>query len=147
MSSPYLSLRLGTFLVLFLISTISQANNAIASNDSSWIQVDDKTGLITSLPTTTAEELIGQMEEVRSNLQVQKARLSRIAEEQEFSIADGFIALIVPGGLLYAAIIEQQHSQTIERMKDMSAYLDDMTQNLAEYRLAVMDQTVMVAIL
>lgn len=134
-------------MVLILISTISQATNTIKSNDSTWIQIDDKTGPITSLPATTSEELIGQMEEVRSDLQAQKARLTRAVEEKEFSITDGLITIIMPGGFLYAAIIKQLHSQAILHMKNISAHLDDITQNLTEYRLAIMDQTVMVAIL
>lgn len=145
MPLPYLAFRLGAFLALILISTASQATNEY--NDSIWIQVDEKTGLINSLPAATPEELIGQMEEVRSDLQAQKACLTRITEERKFSITDGLITIIIPGGLIYAAIIEQQHSQAIERMKNISAYLDDMTQNLAEYRLAAVDQSIMVAIL
>jgi len=130
-----------------MMSTASQATQFTKSNDSIWVQIDDRTGLITSLPATTSETLIEQMEALRTQLQAKKTRWARIAEEQAFSLADSLIAIVMPGGILYAAIIEQRHSQAIKRLKDANTHLDDMTQNLTEYRLTIMDQTIMIATL
>jgi len=138
-------------MVLILISAVSQATNTIGptllkSSDSVWIQVNNKTGLINSLPATNSAELIGQMEEMRSNLQAQKARLTRIAEERKFGIKESLITIIMPGGLLYAAIKQQQRHQAVVRMKDASTHLDEMTRNLAEYRSATFGKTMLAAI-
>lgn len=142
--------RLGACLALMLISAAAQAANTtgtgpLESTDSVWIQVNPGTGLINSLPATIPAELIGRMEAMRAGLRAQKTRLARIAQERRFSPRDALVSIVLPGGLLYAAMVQQRHYQAAERAKEASARLDEMNRNLAEYRSILFGSPLMVA--
>jgi hypothetical protein len=75
------------------------------------------------------------MEAICADLEMQIAGLTRLAKEKKFSVKDGLITVILPGGLIYAAIVQQQYDQAVIRIKNAAARLDEMTRSLTEYRL------------
>ena len=123
-------LRLSFFIVLIQISFVLQANDADMpasplpdSKGYILIQENEKSGLITSLPAVSINRLLEEMGEARSNLQAHKAELFRIAEARKFNINDGLITAVMPGGLLYAAIVQQRHRQAINKLNNVTARL------------------------
>ncbi|HEC16657.1 MAG TPA: hypothetical protein ENI99_08840 [Sedimenticola sp.] len=145
--------RLGSFIVLMQIAVALQASDAGAPASSSadskgyiLLQTNRESGLIISLPAVSVNGLFEEMGEVRSNLQAHKAELSRMAEARKFNISDGLITVVMPGGFLYAAIVQQRHHLAVEKLNNVTARLDELTQEIARFRTVAFEQNLVVAL-
>ena len=146
-------LRLSSFIVLIQISFVLQANDAgtpeFSLQDSKGyilVQENEKSGLITNLPATSINGLLEEMGETRSTLRTQKAELSRMAEARRFNAKDGLITAIMPGGFLYAAVVQQRHHQTVEKLNHVTARIDELSKEITEFRIATFERNLMAAL-
>jgi len=145
--------RLSSFIVLIQISFTSQANSigtpaspALESKGYILMLANEKSGLIISLPATSTNGLLEEMGEARANLQAHQTKLSRIAEDCEFNVSDGLITAIMPGGLLYAAVVQQRHHQAVERLNSVTARVDELTREIIEFQAAAFGQNLLAAL-
>jgi len=125
-------------LQFFIVPLNAYAEEALsqASDSAVWVYVNKESGFITSLPTLTSRELIQEMGRVSSNLQNHKLKLIQDVEAKEFKTSDSLIALIMPGGLFYAATIKLRHKQAIQQLSNTTAQLDEVNRNLTEFAYA-----------
>jgi hypothetical protein len=108
-------------------------------HDSTWNQLDEESGLVTSLPSTTSGRLIREMNWLQADLNSHKEQLTESVDASKFTFGDGIITAAMPGGLLYAAIKKRRHQQVVEQLNKVDLELSHLTQDLAEYQATVHD--------
>lgn len=142
-------LRLGALLALLQISAASQAAEAgtpAGASSEPWVEVNTGSGLITNLPAVNVNGLLAEMGEVRSSLQSRKEKLARAARASKFDLKDGLITVVVPGGLLYAMAVQQRHHRAMEKLAEVTVHLDNLTEEIIEFRSATTRQRLMAAL-
>jgi hypothetical protein len=83
-------------------------------------------GFVTQLPAVDNIALVEQLNELRSSLILHKQELASELEEKKFDTGDAVLALVMPGGLLYAGYKKAAYARA-------SQNLDDVSENIAEY--------------
>lgn len=141
-------LRLSAYLLLIQISLSTQATGLIAepivpTDASIWIQMDSQSGLVISLPAVSPYELMEQLAKTQSELEAQKSDLTRIAQESKFTIEDGIITAVMPGGLVYAAYVSQRHLRAVTRLASVSRQLIELSEDLSKFRAANIESTLL----
>lgn len=132
-------LYLGAFMTLMQISFSLHAEDLSAwskqaNKDTIWTKMDSKSGLIISLPASSPGKLKEELAKTNSKLQMLKSTLTRTVEEKRFTLEDGFISAVMPGGLVYAAIIQHWHRQAVSRLNDVNRQLDELSGDLDNLR-------------
>jgi len=133
------------FIQLFCYSQFSNANNILAakekhSNEAPQNQYSD---FIVDLPYVTTTEVLRQINNARSALSKRKAALSKTEKERSFNTKDSAISLILPGGLLYAAIIKLRHTDVKNRLGDVTKQLNELNQDLMKFRSSTINNTLL----
>ncbi len=123
---------------IFIAPLNAYADEALsqASDSTVWIYINSESEFITSLPTLSSNELIQEMRRMGSKLQDRKLKLAQAAEAKKFKTSDSLIALVMPGGLLYAAAMQFRHKQAVQQLNDASAQLNELNSNLVEFTFA-----------
>jgi len=136
------------FIQLFCHAQFSNANNLLTTNEkpSTKAQENKYSNFIVDLPYVTTTEVIQQINEMRSSLNKRKAALSKTEKERSFTIKDSAIALIMPGGLLYAAAIKLRHNDAKKQLHNVTEQLNELNQDLIEFRFISMNNTLMAAL-
>ena len=89
---------------------------------------------------------LNKWERLHSKLQLQKEELARLEQDRKFNFKDGLITVVVPGGLLYAAAIQQRHKQTKMALDNVTIRLDELTQEIIEFRFTTSRQSLLAAL-
>lgn len=127
--------QLGAILALLPASICLQA--AELDDQAVWMQVDQQTGLIAEFPAVGRAEVIQDMGMLRSDLSEQRDELAHEADKKKFSVQDGVITAVMPGGLLYAAVRKQQHMQALTELHAVESQLDQLTSDSIEFTSAM----------
>jgi len=87
-------------------------------------------GFYTDLPTVNSNQLIGLIRAYRASLTHREREIMRYLEENRLDAKDMLIAVILSGGLLYAAVrkgnLEQAKVELAEMTKDMDELSCDL---------------------
>jgi len=131
------------FIQLFCYAQISSANNTIITKEKqgTGAQQDQQPNFIISLPYVTTTEVLQRINDARSALYKRKASLSKAEKKMSFNTKDSAISLILPGGLLYAAIIKLRHIDTKKRLNSVTQQLTDLNQDLIAFRETSINNT------
>jgi len=95
-----------------------------------WVPpLDDS--LLVNIPATTLADVQAQMHKTRSNLTALKSDLTLAVKEKEFSLKDGFITLILPGGILYAAAVKRGHIKAKNELLEITHRLNEINSDIS----------------
>ena len=134
------------FIIATILVLISFNNHVVASDGISYVSkritVEYEDGLIVQLPTTTPDEILSQVQALRTKLLARQLELDEILEEGEFDSIDAFIALIVPGGMVYAAIREMKHKQVASQLESVASELSQLSKDMEMLNLTTGENTV-----
>lgn len=104
----------------------------------------DSQGFCASLPQVDRENLAQRMQQSQGWLAQQQSRLSARVEKLRFGKLDTLITLVMPGGLLYAAIKKGSHRQEQQRLEQVTQDLSQLNADLlalstqaAEHKVAL----------
>jgi hypothetical protein len=87
--------------------------------------VTDAEGYSTSLRMVDVKTLTQRIRTSRSTLQGQRDALAKQVAKQRFSSLDTLITIVMPGGLLYAAI---KRGSQLEKRQDLAQLTQDINQ-------------------
>lgn len=130
------------FLPQFAHSAELDAARIGLAAQSQWFQTEDSRGLITNFPALPRTQLIRQMGELRAELQDRKASLAVEEAQGRFDAKDAVIALVMPGGLLYAAYRQQRHHRIAAHEQQVSSELEELQADLVAFRAIAADTLV-----
>lgn len=82
------------------------------------------------LPSVDREVLIDQVATLRSQLIEHKQALVQFVEDKKLDRRDAIIAVIMPGGLLYAGYKKARYEQTKNELADVSADIESLSDDL-----------------
>ncbi|GEM_PF-4896067 len=133
------------FIALFCCAQLSHANSLLTTHKKIGhkAQQSQHSDFITSLPYATTTEILQQINSTRSVLSRRKAALSKTEKEREFTTKDSAISIILPGGLLYAAIIKLRHAEVKSQLHDVTRQLNELNQDLIEFRSLSINNTLL----
>ena len=110
-------------IVISLLVTCSFTTTQSVAGDR-FIQ-QDPAGFCTSLRLVEHETLTQHIRAGRSTLLRQQTALTQHVEKQKFSGMDTLITLVMPGGLLYAAV---KHGKQLEKRQELKQLTQDIQQ-------------------
>ena len=124
------------FIMLFFYAQLSYANSIFITKDkiSDRGQQNQYSDLIINLPYVTTNEVLQQINHTRSVLNQRKAALSKTEKESGFTTKDSAISIILPGGLLYAAIIKLRHLEIKNQLNSTIKQIDELDEDLMAFR-------------
>lgn len=99
-------------------------------------------GLIAQLPAHTPHELLGQVQELHSNLLARQTELQKIVVGSKFKTKDMFITIIMPGGLAYAAHKKLQQKRAESELESVTSELGQLSKDLLMLQSASGESTV-----
>ena len=133
------------FIPLFFYTQLSYANSVLTTHKKmgNKVQQSQHSDFITNLPYATTTEILQQINNTRSALSRRKAALSKTEKEREFTTKDSAISIILPGGLLYAAIIKLRHAEVKSQLHNVTKQLNELNQDLIEFRSLRINNTLL----
>jgi hypothetical protein len=136
-----------TALPFSLLALTVQAADAVDSTnlESSWLYVEQDSGLITNIPAMERKELIGSLKEVTQSLSQEREQLSNTVEKKKFTGKDTLISAILPGGMLYASYRMASYKNAKKELADVSISIEELTSDVV--RLSAIDGETRVAML
>lgn len=131
------------FIQLFCYAELASANNPLLPKDkqSNEPLQGQQSNFIINLPYVTTTEVLQYIADARSVLTKRRTALSKAEKKSSFSTKDGAISLILPGGLLYAAIIKLRHTDIKKQLNNVTEQLNDLNQDLVAFRSASINNT------
>jgi len=102
----------------------------VAVQSSNWATTANAGGFYVDLPAVAPTQLIGRIRTYRASLTQRKEEIARYLDENKLDARDTLITVILPGGLIYAAIrtgnLEQAKADLAEVTDDMDALARDL---------------------
>jgi pyruvate/oxaloacetate carboxyltransferase len=95
-------------------------------------------GFVTQLAVMDSGELVEQLHELRSVQIIRKQVLANELEAQQFDTGDTLLALVMPGGLLYASYKKAAYNRAKKKLDEVNeqiaAYADGLSMMQARLR-------------
>jgi hypothetical protein len=113
--------------------------------ESSWLYVEQDSGLVTNVPAMERTELIGSLKKVTQSLSQEKEQLSSTVEKKKFTGKDTLISAILPGGMLYASYRMASYKNAKKELADVSISIEELTSDVV--RLSAVEGETRVAML
>jgi hypothetical protein len=113
-----------------------------AHSEQALVPVIAQDRFIVQLPNVDREALIAQVEMLRSQLIKRKQVLVDIVAEKKLDSGDALIAILMPGGLLYAGYKKVRYEQTVNELSHVSSDIEEFSNDL----LAMQSTSVPVAV-
>jgi len=126
---------LAAFISLMTTSVASLAEPAAApvtaaTRSPNWATTANAGGFYIDLPAATPDQLIELIKGCRASLTHREEDIARYLDEHRLNAKDTLITVIIPGGLIYAAIragdLEQAKAELDEVTEDMDALARDL---------------------
>jgi hypothetical protein len=87
-------------------------------------------GFYTDLPTVNSRQLLGLIRNYRASLSHRQQEIMQYLEENRLDTGEMLIAIILPGGLLYAAVRKGNLEQAKVELAEMTADRDELSRDL-----------------
>ena len=83
-------------------------------------------GFYIDLPAVKAEQLLERVRDYRASLQHRQGEINQYLDENRFGVKDVLITIILPGGLLYAAIRKGDLEQAKLELAEITLARDEL---------------------
>jgi hypothetical protein len=94
------------------------------------------------LPAVNSNQLIALIRDYRASLTQREQEITRYLEENRLDTKDILITVILPGGLLYAAVRKGKLEQAKVELAEMSEDLDELSRDLLAMQAVAGELTV-----
>lgn len=102
----------------------------VVSYQSDLLVISQGNGLVITLPVQTTDEVLRRVQGFSTELNSQKIQCAEDVENTRFKTKDAIITAIMPGGLLYAAIKKQRHTEAKDELNTVTAQLNGLESDL-----------------
>lgn len=99
-------------------------------------------GFYTDLPAVNSNRLIGLIRAYRASLTQREQEITRYLEENRLDAKDILITVIMPGGLLYAAVRKGNLEQVKVELAEMTEDIDELSRDLLAMQAVAGELTV-----
>lgn len=103
---------------------------AASSQGSSWTTTANDGGFYLDLPAVNPDRLMALVKAYRTFLTQREAAISQYLDEHRLDARDTLITILVPGGLLYAAIRTGNLEQAKTELAEVSDNIDELSRDL-----------------
>jgi hypothetical protein len=116
------------------VTTVSQSRNASAAPNEAGFYID--------LPAVSPDQLVNLLRAYRASLIHQEEVLTHYLDEHKLTAKDTLLTVILPGGLLYAAIRTGDLEQAKAELAEVTDALAELARDLLAMRAIAGDLTV-----
>jgi hypothetical protein len=95
-----------------------------------WTHTANEAGFYLGLPTTDYNQLTGQIRTHLASLSVREEEVKKYLDEHQLGTKDVLITVIMPGGLIYAAIRKSDLEMAKVELARISADMDEFSGDL-----------------
>jgi hypothetical protein len=135
-----------------LISILTTSAQALAesaggpvsagSQGSNWTTTANDGGFYIDLPAVSPDRLMALIKAYRTFLTQREAAISQYLDEHQLDARDTLITILVPGGLLYAAIRTGDLEQAKAELAEVSGDIDELSRDLLAMQAVAGELTV-----
>lgn len=132
--SDQIRISLAQLIILICAFQFSGTSSADIRPDIKFIEATTQRDIIYhdgelayTLPAITRTALLEQLAMECQSLTKKSIALQKVIDQKQFSGSNLFITLVVPGGLLYSAIIKHQLNQAEKQLENISTRLTELT--------------------
>jgi hypothetical protein len=116
------------------VTAVSQSPNRVPAAKDGGFYID--------LPAVNSNQLIGLIRAYRASLTQREQEITRYLEENRLDAKDLLISVILPGGLLYAAVRKGYLEQAKVELAEMTEDLDELSRDLLAMQAVAGELTV-----
>jgi hypothetical protein len=98
-------------------------------------------GFYVALPTVDADRLIERISAQRASLTQREQELMQYLEDHQLGARDVLITLVMPGGLIYAAVRKGNLQQAQAELDQLNSAMDELSRDLVAMQAVAGDLT------
>ncbi|MEN8168552.1 MAG: hypothetical protein ABFR65_13885 [Pseudomonadota bacterium] len=125
--------KLKTLVFTLILTSFFAATGVTAGNR---VISEDNAGFCITLPLIDKQALTRQLSDTHVKLKAQQADLRVKVNNQHFSNLDAIITVVLPGGLLYAAVKHNFQLQERRQLKLISQEINQFSRDLLTFQSA-----------
>lgn len=107
-----------------------------------WPTSTNGGGYFIDLPAANAKQLIVQIRTYRASLTQQEEEITQYIDENQLDVTDTLISVIMPGGLLYAAIRKGNLEEAKSELTRITADMNELSRDLLAMQVMAGELTV-----
>jgi hypothetical protein len=141
----YLYLAASIVIISLPVSAIAETVAAAATADARSpdpAATANHHGFYIDLPHVSADQLLGLIRSYRASLTYREEEIRRYLDKNRLDAKDALIAIIMPGGLVYAAIRKGDLEQAEVELADITEDMDELDGDLLTMQAIVGELTV-----
>jgi len=126
---------LTTFVAIMTTSVSALADTAVNpsatdAQNRNWTPTENEGGFYTSLPAVNNKQLVGLIRNYQEALTQREQEITRYLDENRLDTADVLITVIMPGGLIYAAVRKANLEEARAELTEITGDMDELSRDL-----------------
>jgi len=126
---------LTTFVAIMTTSVSALADTAVNpsatdAQNRNWTPTENEGGFYTSLPAVNNKQLVGLIRNYQEALTQREQEITRYLDENRLDTADVLITVIMPGGLIYAAVRKANLEEARAELTEITDDMDELSRDL-----------------
>ena len=95
-----------------------------------WTPTENEGGFYTALPAVNNKQLVGLLRNYQEALTQREQEITRYLDENRLDTADVLITVIMPGGLIYAAVRKANLEEARAELAEITDDMDELSRDL-----------------
>ena len=126
---------LAAFAAIMATSVSALAETAVNpsvtdAQNRNWTPTENEGGFYTSLPAVNNKQLVGLIRNYQEALTQREQEITQYLDENRLDTADVLITVIMPGGLIYAAVRKANLEEARAELTEITDDMDELSRDL-----------------
>ena len=126
---------LAAFAAIMATSVSALAETAVNpsvtdAQNRNWTPTENEGGFYTALPAVNNKQLVGLIRNYQDALTQREQEITRYLDENRLDTADVLITVIMPGGLIYAAVRKANLEEARAELTEITDDMDELSRDL-----------------
>jgi len=126
---------LAAFAAIMATSVSALAETAVNpsvtdAQNRNWTPTENEGGFYTALPAVNNKQLVGLIRNYQEALTQREQEITRYLDENRLDTADVLITVIMPGGLIYAAVRKANLEEARAELTEITDDMDELSRDL-----------------
>ncbi|MFC1772437.1 hypothetical protein ACFL3A_03685 [Pseudomonadota bacterium] len=126
---------LAAFVAIMTTSVSALAETAVNpsvtdAQNRNWTPTENEGGFYTSLPAVNNKQLVGLIRNYQEALTQREQEITRYLDENRLDTADVLITVVMPGGLIYAAVRKANLEEARAELTEITDDMDELSRDL-----------------
>ncbi len=130
---------------LLVVASGSAAADSGATFFATPMQDPTSQGFIVPLPEIDPADLAADLRETRTDLEARRLHYREVAEDTQMTAGKFILALIAPGGFLFAAGSEIAHTQAENKVESLAEEIQALGEDLEMFEGIALDRRIILA--